>query len=214
MLLNTTTTNNNNTTTTTQSSTIGSDFRLIDEQPFSINSQNSTPLNKNNEINSLSSSSIFLIAEQQSFTGEVSLQMLEKKLNETNLDISKQNNRKRLSSDSNKLINNYNALNSIKTFDSSTVGLSEIRKEFKDEEMPLVDDLIKSDDIISLNPSMVAASALVIDFRSDLLKLRESVKKDLEELDILRKQNASLQEQLTERNKIILQLQRQLRGDL
>jgi len=43
--------------------------------------------------------------------------------------------------------------------------------------MPLVDDFAKSEDGISFTPSIAATSALVVDFRSDLYKLRDSVKK-------------------------------------
>ncbi|KAL3077506.1 hypothetical protein niasHS_012212 [Heterodera schachtii] len=53
---------------------------------------------------------------------------------------------------------------------------------------------------------------LLSDFRSDLCQLQDSVRRDLEELETLRLQNAILREQLTERDRIIASLQQQLRG--
>uniref|UniRef100_A0A914LK72 Uncharacterized protein n=1 Tax=Meloidogyne incognita TaxID=6306 RepID=A0A914LK72_MELIC len=215
---------------TTTTAPLGADFRLIDEPASSVHSH-STPLKttldniqNGRKTSSLSSSSLqsstmLLIAEQQPSTGEVSLKMLERKMNETNLgnNSSTARSRKRLSSDSKLNDNNNVAATSTKTtkaFPLSTTELTDLKSGPREEQMPLVDDLAKSEDGISFAPSIAATSALVVDFRSDLYKLRDSVKKDLEELETLRKQNASLQEQLAERNKIILQLQRQLRGDL
>ncbi|CAK5066805.1 unnamed protein product [Meloidogyne enterolobii] len=215
---------------TTTTAPLGADFRLIDEPASSVHSH-STPLKttldniqNGRKTSSLSSSSLqsstmLLIAEQQPSTGEVSLKMLERKMNETNLgnNSSTARSRKRLSSDSKLNDNNNVAATSTKTTKAlplSTTELTDLKSGPREEQMPLVDDLAKSEDGISFSPSIAATSALVVDFRSDLYKLRDSVKKDLEELETLRKQNASLQEQLAERNKIILQLQRQLRGDL
>nr|CAD2174914.1 unnamed protein product [Meloidogyne enterolobii] len=178
---------------TTTTAPLGADFRLIDEPASSVHSH-STPLKttldniqNGRKTSSLSSSSLqsstmLLIAEQQSSTGEVSLKMLERKMNETNLgnNSSTARSRKRLSSDSKLNDNNNLAATSTKTtkaFPISTTELTDLKSGPREEQMPLVDDFAKSEDGISFTPSIAATSALVVDFRSDLYKLRDSVKK-------------------------------------
>lgn len=77
------------------------------------------------------------------------------------------------------------------------------------ETMPWADESVKSDDGVSpLLPGFLG------DFRADLLQLRDTVQRDLDEMETLRLQNAALHEQLAERDRIIAQLQKQLRNNI
>uniref|UniRef100_A0A914I9N3 Uncharacterized protein n=1 Tax=Globodera rostochiensis TaxID=31243 RepID=A0A914I9N3_GLORO len=67
-------------------------------------------------------------------------------------------------------------------------------------------------DVKSEDGAAVFFPVLLSDFRSDLHQLQDSLRRDLEELETLRLQNAVLRQQLAERDRIIASLQQQLRG--